>query len=165
MTDIRLRPRFDRALSCSKQDALESLQEALDRPDMHVHGSVFRNSCVLKIPAADVRFWSPQLQLSVEEHSDTEAIVHGIYGPRPAVWSIFVALYAAIGFLGTMGVIYGYSQWSIGEPAAALWAGPIAIGASVVVWVVGRFGRNRGMDQMRMLRDFMLLALADRLVD
>ena len=165
MTDIRLRPRFDRALKCSKKDALESLQKTLDQPEILVRGSVFRNSCVLKVPSTEVRFWSPQLQLSVEENSESEAVLHGIFGPRPAIWSIFVALYAGIGFLGTMGVIYGYSQWSIGEPASALWAGPIALGASFAVWIVGRFGRSRGQEQMRLLRSVMLLALGDRIVE
>jgi hypothetical protein len=163
MTDIRLRPRFDRALRCSKKEAMDLMRSTLDDPDIHIRCSVFRNSCVLKVPLDDVRFWSPQLQLSIEEKSDDEAELHGIYGPRPSVWSIFIAAYSAIAFLGTMGMIYGYSQWSIGEPAVALWSGPVAIFVAMVVWIIGRFGRSRGMSQMLMLRDVMLRAIGAKM--
>ena len=164
MTDIRLRPRFDRTLMCGKEEALQMLRQAVEDPGVWGRGSVFRNSCVLKVPASEVRFWSPQLQVSVEATGESESMIHGIYGPRPSVWSVFVALYAAIGFLGTMGVIYGFSQWSIGDPATALWSGPVAVAAAVLVWIAGRYGRSRGMDQMKQLRGVLHTTLGSHLV-
>jgi hypothetical protein len=67
---------------------------------------------------------------------------------------MFVALYAAIGFAGTMGVIFGYSQSLLGDPALAYWSGPCAILLTLVVYVVARQGRRIGYRQMVELRSF-----------
>ncbi|NND70112.1 MAG: hypothetical protein HKN43_00895 [Rhodothermales bacterium] len=123
--------------------------------------AVYSNTCVLSTPLSEVRFWSPQLHLSAEANQDGYAELHGIYGPRPSVWSVFVALYVGIGFLGCMGVIFGLSMLSIGESVSALWAGPIAIAAAVIVYIVGRAGRRFGMDQMLQLKELMDGVLAD----
>ena len=78
-----------------------------------------------------------------------------MFGPRPSVWSVFVAMYVGISFIGTMGLIYGLSKMSLGENSAALWFGPGAILASAVVYAIARMGRRLGMDQMIELRDFL----------
>jgi hypothetical protein len=78
-----------------------------------------------------------------------------MYGPRPSVWSVFVALYVGISFIGTMGLIYGFSKMSLGESSIALWFGPGALLASAIVYTIGRIGRKLGMKQMIELRDFL----------
>ena len=84
-----------------------------------------------------------------------------MYGPRPSVWSVFVAMYVGIGFIGMMGLIYGLSKWSLGDPATALWFGPGAIAAASAIYAVGRMGRRIGMDQMIQLIDFLNDAVKD----
>ncbi|NNF04521.1 MAG: hypothetical protein HKN17_08645, partial [Rhodothermales bacterium] len=70
------------------------------------------------------------------------------FGPRPAVWSILVAAYAAIGFLGVMGVTFGISQWMLGYSPWVLWSGPVAALLALLVYGVARIGRRLGHDQM-----------------
>lgn len=110
---------------------------------------------MLKVRPEEMVFWSPQLQISIDPHLKGGSMVRGLFGPRPAVWGLFIALYAAIGFSTVMGVIFGYSQWTLGQPAMALWAGPVGIVAAVVVYIVGRTGRRLGMQQMRELKAFL----------
>lgn len=72
-----------------------------------------------------------------------------------------MALYAATAFLGSMGVIYGWSVLSLGGTGHALWAGPAALVIAGVIYMAGRLGRHLGMDQMRLLKRFTDDALAD----
>lgn len=154
MTDIRLRPRFRLELNCHPGTLAEEMHNHLNASADRVRGSVYHTSCVLKMPLSDVQFWSPQLQISIDPDADGQTIVHGQYGPRPAVWSLFIALYVAVGFIGVMGVIFGYSQMLLGNPASAYWAGPIAIVLSILIYVVARQGRRVGYAQMVHLRTF-----------
>jgi len=172
MTDLRLRPRFRLVSPCDAGALLEALKRRLSSPGIAVRGVVYHSSCVLKVPEEAAHYWSPQLHVSIDpaglesestrtdevpagaETGPGHTVVHGIYGPRPAVWSMFVALYVAVGFAGTMGVIFGYSQALLGETASAYWAGPIAIVLCLVIYLVARQGRRLGRAQMVLLRSF-----------
>jgi len=173
MTDLRLRPRFRLVTRCEPGALLETLKLRLTSPRIAVRGVVYHSSCVLKVPEESAHYWSPQLHLSIDpesvemDASSTDAeqgdagsggghtVVHGIYGPRPAVWSMFVALYVAVGFAGTMGVIFGYSQSLLGETASAYWAGPIAVFLCLMIYLIARQGRRLGHAQMVLLRSFL----------
>lgn len=141
-------------------DVLRRIESALAAADAPVSGRVFESSVVLKMHPADTRFWSPQLQLSIDPHLPSGSVVHGLFGPRPTIWGLFVALYTAIGFSAVMGVIFGYSKLTLGESGSALWSGPMGIVAAVTVYVIGRIGRRLGMDQMGELKSFLEGTLA-----
>ena len=161
MSQLRLRPRFVTTTHIDPNEVLERLQAALQDSSGPVTGQVFTSSVVLRITPEAVHFWSPRLELSVDPHLGGGSVVHGLFGPRPSIWSFFMALYAATAFLGSMGVIYGWSDWSLGGTGHALWAGPAALVSAGVIYVAGRLGRRLGMDQMRLLKRFMEDALAD----
>jgi hypothetical protein len=153
MPDIRLRPRFRRPVRCSPRAVLGAIGRAVGGPGAPVAGTVFESSAVLKVLPDRQHFWSPQLQLSVEADGDG-AEVHGLFGPHPTVWSLFIAAYVAIGFLGSMGVTFGFAQWTMGRVPWALWSAPLAAALALAVWIVGRAGRRLGMEQVRELFAF-----------
>jgi len=153
MQDIRLRPRFRRELACTPDTFSAALKRALTEHSGSVVGNVYKAACVLKISAEEAHFWSPQLHLSIENETPG-TVLHGLFGPRPSIWSIFVALYAALLFLGSMGMIFGFSQWTLGGSGMLMWTGPAALVLAGVIYAVGRTGRRLGMDQMVQLRDF-----------
>lgn len=152
---INLRPRFEIITSIEPNDVLRLVDAALRRDGALVSGRVYSNSAVLKPHPEHVQFWSPQLQVSVDPHLPGGSVVHGQFGPRPAIWSLFVALYAAIGFLATMGTIFGYSQLTLGGSGVALWSGPVGLVLAAIVHIVARTGRRLGMTQMRQLKQFL----------
>jgi len=154
MADIRMRPQFDFEISCDYSTTFQRLAEELDRAT-DVTGQVFPDSAVLKIPQAEVHLWTPQLQVSVEKRSGGGCQVHGLIGPRPSVWSLFLASYVFWTFLGTMAVIFGFSQWSLSEPAWAFWGGPLAVGGIAMTYVTARIGRRIGRPQSRRLKSFL----------
>ncbi len=158
MSDIRLRPRFEFTTPVEPNDVLRRLEQLVgEHPS--VTGRVFATSAVLKIPADRVHFWSPQLEIGIDPHLPGGSLVRGLFGPRPAIWSLFIALYVGIAFAGGMGVIYGYAQWTLGAAGHALWSGPAALVAFLLVYLVGRQGRHLGMKQMHQLRSALDAAL------
>lgn len=159
MTDLRLRPRFEFVVAIEPNDALRRLDTILKDPSSRVSGTVFTSSAVLKVPPDEVHFWSPQLQVSIDPHLPSGAVIRGLFGPQPTIWSLFVALYVAIGFLGSMGVVYGYADWTLGGSGMALWCGPIAAVAALMVYISARTGRRLGVPQMHLLRNALDKAL------
>jgi hypothetical protein len=100
------------------------------------------------MPPGTRHFWSPNLEVGFESDTGGGSILRGIFGPRPAIWSVFVAAYAAIGFLGVMGITFGVSQWILGHSPWVLWSGPFAAALALAVYGVARIGRRLGYDQM-----------------
>lgn len=160
MSTLRLRPRFESDTSVEPNAVLQRLHDALHAGTGIVTGTTFTSCVVLRIDPSATHFWSPRLEISVDPRLEGGSTVRGLFGPRPAIWSLFVALYAATGFLATMGVIYGWSDLSLGGSGAALWAGPAGIGVAGVIYVAGRIGRRLGMEQMHVLKQFLDTALA-----
>lgn len=152
MSDLRLRPRFRMHTPRDPAEVLARLGHATSRPDGPVSGTVFTSSVVLTVAPSAQHVWSPRLELSVDAAPGGGTELHGLFGPAPTIWSLFVALYAAAGFLGTMGMVYGWSEWTLGGSGAAMWAGPGAVLVSGLVYAAGRLGRHFGRDQMVLLR-------------
>lgn len=147
------------AVAVEPNDVLRRLDGVLQDSSAAVTGKIFASSAVLTVPPDASHFWSPQLHVSVDPHFPSGAVVHGLFGPRPTIWSLFVALYVGLGFAGSMGVIYGWADWTLGGSGMALWSGPAALAAAGLVYVVARTGRRLGIPQMRELRDVLEAAL------
>ncbi len=154
MTDIRMRPLLEWEVKCSNRDLFDRLEAALLESNS-LHGKVFPDSAILKVPASEVHLWSPQLQVSVSDGADDTCTVHGLIGPRPSVWSLFIASYVFWTFLGMMGGIFGFSQLSLGQPTSAFWSLPVSVAAIALTYAIGRFGRRIGRPQSIQLRNFL----------
>jgi len=162
MAELELRPRFILVTTVEPNDVLRRLAAALRDRRATVAGRVFTSSAVLRMKPSATHFWSPQLQVSIDPHLPSGgSLVTGLFGPRPAVWALFVALYVAIGFATAMGLIFGYSQIMLGQPGTALWAGPLGLVLAGIVYIVGRTGRRLGTAQMHQLREFLETALGE----
>lgn len=163
-------------VSCRPKVVLANIESALaqSRADGGlVTGSVFESSAVLRIDERHRHFWSPELQVGADAVDDDEpllrepasepaeqSLVSGIFGPRPAVWSLFIATYTCVAFIAIMGGSYGTSQLMLDQPATALWSLPGSLVAAALVYGVGRIGRQLGSSQMQILRDFLDDALS-----
>ncbi len=156
MSDIGLRPKFSMQSSQSLPDVVNALKSALaaNSREISIWGDVFKSSAVLRIPTDRRHYWSPELQLGIEGSSGG-TIIRGMFGPRPAVWSLFIALYVFVAFVGLMGGAYGLSQMALDRPPTVLWSVPASIVAAAIIYLVARTGRRLGSAQMRELKDFL----------
>lgn len=157
---VRMRPRFEVVVPCSSRVAAERLHASLGRADARCRGKVFGSHAVLHVPEAQERVWSPFLSVDLVGMGD-DTVVRGLFGPKPSVWTLFVAAYAVCTFLAIAAVGFAYAQWSLGQPMWALSvAGGAALGA-LATYGFARYGQARGRDQMDLLRGFLDTALGE----
>lgn len=155
----RMRPRFEFAAPCPPEEAARRLRDALDRPDAWCRGSVYRGHAVLHVPDAEQRVWSPFLSLDFDGQRGSTR-VRGRYGPKPSIWSLFVAAYAICGCLALFALVFGWAQGSIGQTPWAYAAVPAAALGALGTYGLARWGQRLGRGQMESLRSFTDRALA-----
>ena len=162
MTTVEIRPRFQRQHNASAEEIISRLSNALENNDGGIDGSVMDHHIVFRIPIKEQHYWSPQLSLTIEDKGEEGALIRGLYGPRPSVWLMFVFLYSSIGAISLFIAITGFSQLSLGMPAPALWALPVAALIALVLFLFAKTGERLGKDEMIRLRNFMDNALVEQ---
>lgn len=154
MADIRMRPQFDFDVSCDYSQSFKRLAQALESTS-EVNGTVFADSAILKIPAGNAHLWTPQLKVSVEKSPTGGCRIHGLIGPRPSIWSLFMASYVAWSFIIMMSLVFGSSQAMLSQEAWAFWGAPAGLLGLVLTYATARLGRSIGRPQSRQLKNFL----------
>jgi hypothetical protein len=152
---IVLRPRFKMQLNRSNESVLKDFEKSKsEQKDFIVNRS--DDHIFIKFPSHKQHFWSPQLHLEINEETQETCTLHGLFGPNPTVWSLFMFLhfFVAVIFIG-FGV-WAYSNWSLKNPYGMQVS---VMFLMVLVWFLlyfaGRMGRLKGKDEMHLLHDFM----------
>ena len=154
MIDPHLRPRFSYTVRRPAVEILSDMEKILGHSAGFCRGTILGKHVHVKVCKNEVHLWSPELHVDVEEHEDG-ALIRGLFGPSPSVWTFFVAMYAMVTFLGTVGVLYGFTQYVLDEPTTAFWSAPIALALAGVIYLAGLMGQKLGHDQMDYLRAFL----------
>ncbi len=150
-----VRPRFKVSIDSSIAEFSEKINHGLDQVDAPCKGRVNKEQMTLYPHPEKQHYWSPQLKLSIEE-IENGTILRGLYGPRPAVWTLFVFIYSFLGFAAFIIGIVGLSNASLGKSASILWLFPVLIIIVASLYLVGFFGRKLGLNEMVMLHQFLL---------
>lgn len=134
----------------------------LEKPPKDITGKIVDNHIILDIVEAEVHYWSPHLHFRVEkdEGNPKKAILLGLIGPRPPVWTLFMFIYLVIGLMGFGISSYGISKWMLGEPTFYLWGFPIALLIMLSAYKAGKYGEQLGKDQVEILKQFIRDAIA-----
>ncbi len=147
MSRFRLRPRFQQEVGLGIDAAEARITEYFETTRRNFEVKHFPRFICLRIPEEERHFWSPRLNLSLEESGENTTRINGVYGPNANVWSLFLYGYLGIGFLALIAAVLGISQWVIGkEPWGFWWLLVAAIGL-VLLYLVGRTGRRLGARQ------------------
>lgn len=149
-----MRPQFDFDVSCDYSQTFQRLSMALDNASS-VTGTVFADSAILKIPTSETHLWTPQLKVSVEKSPTGGCRIHGLIGPRPSIWSLFMASYVAWSFITMMSLVFGSSQAMLSQSPWALWGAPLGITGLLLTYITARVGRRIGRPQSRQLKAFL----------
>lgn len=159
--DIVLRPRFKFEIPRSNEAVLsdfESLKKAqsefvVSRSDDHIF---------IKFPKAQQHFWSPQLHLEINEVNKDTCMIHGLFGPNPTVWTLFMFFHFIIAGLFIAFGIWGYTNWALKLTFAFQVSLMVLM---VVIWIalyfVGSIGKISSKKEMHVLNDFMYGVLGD----
>lgn len=155
---LRIRPRFKLEVPLNPAVIKDQIKLALDSNESTCKGDIVDNHVILRIPAKQQHYWSPQLTLTVETISEG-SLIRGLYGPKPGVWTMFVFFYSAIGFLTMMGLIFGLSQMMLKLNPYGLWSIPIGGFLLTGLFITSKIGQRLSMEQMHQLKDFLYNSL------
>lgn len=151
----KVRPRFKIATPFSTEQLVEKIKSGLEKTDapcqgwVHVagYGKIF-------LPKEDQHYWSPQLSLTLEE-SPEGCLLSGLYGPREAVWTMFMFFYFVIAFAVVVVTGIGFSNLYLGKPGLVLWLVPILVLIFCSLFLVAYAGQKLGHDEMLTLHNFL----------
>lgn len=159
MASIHLRPRFRTHTALSLAELTERLRAELEQENVPFDGKVLKEFAVLRIVARDQHYWSPELSLQLEQQ-EQGTLIRGLFGPRPAVWTMFAGFYTFTIFLSLIALLYGLSQWSLDMEPYGLWMLPVPLALLVSAYATALVGQRLGHEQMQALRDFVDQALS-----
>jgi len=159
LNEVVLRPRFDFEKNNNNEELLTLFDKAKnDQSDFIV--SRIDNHVFLKLPKSKQHFWSPQLHLEIDEIDGNTSRIHGLFGPNPTVWTMFMFFHFLVVCLFLGFGAWAYSNWSL-ESSYAIQLSLMLF--MVILWFilyfVGRLGKKAGMDEMYLLQGFMQIYL------
>lgn len=152
---IVLRPRFKMTLDRNNETVLKTFENVktsqkkfiVNRIDDHVF---------IKFPKQEQHFWSPQLHLEINEDTENSSILHGLYGPNPTVWTLFMLLHFMVAGLFIAFSIWAYTNWAL-KTSYSLQVSLMIF--MVIVWFVlyfaGSIGKVSSKAEMHALQEFM----------
>lgn len=153
--EIVLRPRFKFEIKRNNQEALKLFEDTKNYQSNFI-ASRIDDHVFIKFPKNKQHFWSPQLNLEINEIDQDTSAVHGLFGPNPSVWTMFMFFhfFVAVIFIGFGS--WAYSNWSL-ENSYGLQIGIMLL--MVMLWFVlyfaGRIGKKKGEPEMHLLHHFM----------
>ncbi len=153
--EIVLRPRFKFDVDSVNEKLLKGFEETkttqsdfiVSRIDDHVF---------IKFPKQAQHFWSPQLHLEINEKDEKSATIHGLFGPNPTVWTMFMFFHFIIA-----GLFIGFGIWTYTNArldksyAIQLFVSIFMVLIWFVLYMAGRMGITKGKPEMYKLHSFM----------
>ena len=114
-----------------------------------------RRSCIFKDPPGEATLLSPQLDLEIVSFEEGKSQLHGVFGPKPAVWTMFMSCISRLRPYS--------SALASGHIRGLPWTNPTLCncfswvhGACLVRTIfAGRMGKAAGRDEKHLLYNFM----------
>jgi hypothetical protein len=155
-----MRPRFDLELPYGPAELQRRLETGPGGEGSPCTVVALEGHFQIEVAEPQRHFWSPQLSLQAEAgpRGGTTRL-HGLYGPSAAVWTMFMAAYAFLGFGALFLLMLGGSQALIGATPWGLWAGGAATVAMVLPYLGSLVGQSLAAEHMQLLRCYLHASL------
>lgn len=152
MDKIAIRPRFIIESKMPKDKLIESISSEIKSCNGRCKIDLVKNHIIFKIPEHMQHFWSPELSIEIEEEEDS-SVLRCILGPRSSLWTLFATFYGLSAFIGIIGIILGFSQWSIGNYPSGFWLIPLSILLISIAYLVALTGQKLSYNEMLFLKN------------
>lgn len=159
-SNIYLRPRFKMEFEESHQNLIAKFKEISKNKTSKFGIVISDGHVIIDIPAEENHFWSPQLNIEIEQFEENKSIVKGLFGPKPQVWTLFMFVHfaMAVAFIGFS--MMAYVQWTLKSDYKLALITTLALPILwIVMYFLGRIGKKRGHKQMDELHGFMMKTL------
>ena len=159
---ILLKPRIYLRLEASKEEVLELFHRRLKKESCRFPSRIVDHHVVIDVPKGEEHFWSPQLHVEVEQDGEA-AVVRGVLGPKPKIWTFFIFLHFIVGATFFVFFVIFYSKMSLDQDYGFSMTMCILM---PILWVLlyffGQLGKRFGYRQMTELHGVMSEALRDK---
>lgn len=155
-----LRPRFKVLSPRSIPELVASIKQELKNKNSDCIGECTEHYTAISIRKDWQHYWSPMLNMTMEV-DEKGTLLRGQYGPRPAIWTMFVFFYSTIGFSIVFIAMMGFSQVSLDKPANILWLIPVLAAIFLTFYLVAYYGKKKSRKQMDILHRFVEVCLND----
>lgn len=159
MAPPRMRPRFEVQLPVERVEWLDALRRLLESDAGSLRGQVFRKHAVVEMRDQERTFWSPYLDLEVDDEPDG-LVIRGRFSPHPHVWTLFMAVYILLAIVALGGLSYGIVQHTLGQAPWSLLIVPAAAALFGFVYGATLIGQGLGAEQMYLMRSLVDRACA-----
>lgn len=149
----RQRPRFHLVVPLPADDVARRLAAGLAATDLPCAGRVASRHAWITIRDGQRHFWSPNLDVEFYELPDGTEL-RGRFGPLPAVWTMFVFIYAILSTAGMISLVMGLVQLSLDSPPWALAASGALFALIGFVYGAAFIGQGLGSGQIAEIRLF-----------
>ena len=151
MNKIEIRPRFKIDVAMPKDEIISRISGEIKRCNGKCEINQVRNHLIFKIPEKMQRFWSPELSIEINEtNNNTE--LNCILGPKPSIWTLFATFYSVSVFIGIIGLVFGFSQWTIGNSPYGFWLVPLSVIMVASAYLIALTGQKFSYKEMLFLR-------------
>ena len=154
----RVRPKIEFVVDLPPSEVLSRFRACMAEHDRECKGSILGECIEVTVIADKQHFWSPQLSLQLSEH-ERGTVIYGRVGPTPQVWTMLIALYAIVAISSIFAMFFAFSQWLLDQPLWALWALPLGLGLTAMVYGTAYVGQRMGADQTHALAKVVTSAL------
>ncbi|MDB4347265.1 hypothetical protein OAB01_01255 [Bacteroidia bacterium] len=157
----QVRPRFKMDLNYSPEALVKKFTVALSEDNKPCQGQANETYATLYFPRDKRHYWSPQLTLMIEGNEEDGTHLRGLYGPRPAVWTMFVFFYSIIAVITLFCVMIGGSQLMLGKSSWVLWLIPFLVILFASLYYVAHLGKKKGKPEIEVMHQFLLKILIE----
>lgn len=153
--DISLRPRFVLLLEGTSDDILNAFQTAKKNQN-EIQVTCVDDHVFLKFPRAKQELFTPQLQLELIPQDSEPHQLHGLVGPSPALWTMFMFFHFVIAVCFLAFGVWLYTNIRTQQTIAI----PIFLMLLMVLfwfglYAIGRIGRRSGLGETQTLINFL----------
>lgn len=152
---IILRPRFKVEFNKDNETLLKAFEASKTNPSEFIVTRL-DDHVFIKFPKKEQHFWSPQLHLEINEVTNSTCIIHGLFGPNPTVWTLFMFFHFIVAGLFIAFGIWAYTNWSLNISFVIQISLMILM---VIIWIAlyfaGSIGKTSSKKEMHKLNTFM----------
>lgn len=156
MSEIKFRPRFYIETSLDQKEASELIKKKLLQNNPNAfESSIIEGHLILKINVNNRHFWSPQMDISLNEiENEKGTLIRCLLAPAPAIWTMFMFFYTAVGFGAFIGIMIGLSQWTLEKEMWGIKLTFLSTVLGLILFFISQFGKKMAAEEMKILKNF-----------
>lgn len=166
LSAIRTRPRFKVITRMSPEEFSSEVTKHLKDRERVLSGYCNSEVGMIKVRQDADKYWAPQLQLRIEtsEEAPNSTEIRGVFGPRPAIWTLFAFSYGLGGAILLTTGLYGWIELALGIGHTWVWTNLLGLLLIVGPYATAQIGQRIAKGHVGVLRTFIERVLVEEKV-